>query len=221
MADDEILDGQQNVDDEGNNAQNTEDNTPKLQEKDNSESNDNNSDNQNNNDSNTDIYGSPETFDYSEITLPDGMKLDKEMVSKFDGIAKELNLSNSSANRLMNLAVELTGKNAAGISNLAGEMQKAEAESYAQLLNTDKELNAFSESEYSQYLTTANLGIKAVATDGFTQLIKAKGLTNHPDFIKTFHKIGELCANDKLPDVNNPAVSDRPADILYGKRQPE
>lgn len=217
MADDEIFDGQQNVNDEGNNAQTTEDNT-EPQGKENSENNDNASDNQNNNDGNADIYGSPETFDYSEITLPDGMQLDKEMVSKFDGIAKELNLSNSSANRLMNLAVELTGKNAANISNLAGEMQKAEADSYAQLLNTDKELNAFSESEYSQYLTTANLGIKAVATDGFTQLIKAKGLTNHPDFIKTFHKIGELCANDKLPDVNNPAVSERPADILYGKK---
>lgn len=191
---------------------------------------DDNSDNSNENQQNTqnnenegenknsEIYGSPENFDYSDVSLPEGMELDKEMVGKFDVIAKELNLSNQSANKLMNLAVELTGKNMADVTNIATELQKAEAQSYEQMLSQDKELNAFSEEEYSQYLTTANLGVKAVATEGFTQLLKTKGLTNHPEFIKTFHNIGKLCENDRVPDARIPAGTERPADILYGSK---
>ena len=40
----------------------------------------------------------------------------------------------------------------------------------------------------------------------------------HPEFIKTFHKIGLLCSESKIPDVRIPASkADDPAEILYGK----
>ena len=167
----------------------------------------------------TEIYGSPESFDYSEIKLPENMVLDEEMVEKFNPIAKELNLSNKSANKLMKLAVELTSKQTAKFEDLATQIVEAEQNSYLQLLNTDKELNGYSEEEYSQYLTTANLGVKSVATQGFKDLIKHKGLTNHPEFIKTFHAIGKLCKGDSIPDVKNPVgATPNAADILYGSK---
>jgi hypothetical protein len=170
---------------------------------------------------NADRYGSPENFDYSEVELPENMVLDNDLVNEFNPLAKELNLSNKSANKLMNLAVKLTQKNTAKFVNeFAAQYQDAEVKSYLQMLNTDKELNAYSEEEYSQYLSTANLGIKSVATDGFKNLLKQKGLTNHPEFIKTFHAIGKLCQNDTLPDVKNPVGSSRSAaDILYGSSE--
>lgn len=167
----------------------------------------------------SEIYGSPESFDYSEIKLPENMVLDEEMVEKFNPIAKELNLSNKSANKLMKLAVELTSKQTAKFEDLATQIAEAEQNSYLQLLNTDKELNGYSEEEYSQYLTTANLGVKSVATQGFKDLIKHKGLTNHPEFIKTFHAIGKLCKGDSIPDVKNPVgATPNAADILYGSK---
>lgn len=171
-----------------------------------------------NNNSDEDIYGSPENFDYSEMQLPENMELDKELIEEFNPIAKKLNLSNKSANELMSLAVKLTQKNTAKFADeFAAQLQDAECKSYLQLLNTDKELNAYSAEEYDQYLNTANLGLKSVATDGFKNLLKQKGLTNHPEFIKTFHAIGKLCQNDSLPDVKNPVGSKRSAaDILYG-----
>lgn len=146
------------------------------------------------------------------------MELDKEMLGKFEPLAKEFNLSNKSANKLMNLAVELVTKNTPNAENLATQIQQAEAESYVQLLNTDKELNGYTQEEYGNYLKVANQGVKSFATQGFMDLIKSKGLTNHPDFIKTFHKIGEQCSIDSLPDVKNPiGQNKRPADILYGE----
>lgn len=198
--------------DNENNQENIEDNFQ-------NQNDENNSDNQNqeNKQEDNEIYGSPEQFDYTEVQLPDGMELDKDMLGKFEPLAKEFNLSNKSANKLMNLAVELVAKNAPNAESLATQIQQAEAESYSQLLNSDKELNAYSQEEYGNYLKVANQGVKSFATQGFMDLIKAKGLTNHPDFIKTFHAIGKQCSNDTLPNVNNPVgKSERQADILYG-----
>lgn len=172
-------------------------------------------------DGQNEIYGSPENFDYSAVELPENMELDSDLVNEFNPIAKKLNLSNKSANELMSLAVKLTQKNTAKLADeFAAQLQDAESKSYLQMLNTDKELNAFSAEEYDQYINTANLGIKSVATDGFKNLLKQKGLTNHPEFIKTFHAIGKLCQSDKLPDVKNPVGSNRSAaDILYGSAE--
>lgn len=168
---------------------------------------------------NEDVYGSPETFDYSDVQLPEGMQLDEELVKEFEPVAKKLNLSNKSANELMNLAVKLTEKNTAKFSEFAQELQQAKINSYQELLNTDKELNANNEVHYNQYLDTAIQGLKAVATPGFTELLKAEGLTHHPEFIKTFHKIGELCVSEKIPDAKYPTEQKEPdpADVLYGE----
>lgn len=187
-------------------------------------SNDNSADDSNNDDNaknsegdNVELYGAPETYDYSEIELPENMVLDEDLVNQFNPIAKELNLSNKSANKLMNLGVELAKKNFAGVENIASELQNAERLSYEKLLVEDKEFKAFSDEQYDQYLSVANTGIKAVATPEFQELIKSKGLTKHPAFIKTFHAIGKLCSDDRVPHGEPVGKSERPADILYNK----
>lgn len=208
-----VLEGE-NADLQGLNADDAQEgNQPKQTDK-------NPADNQpEQNKGNEEIYGSPGQFDYSEINLPEGMELDKDMLGKFEPLAKEFNLSNKSANKLMNLAVELVAKNTPNADALVSQVQQAEANSYLQMLNTDKELNGYSQEEYGNYLNVANQGVKSFATQGFVDLIKTKGLTNHPDFIKTFHAIGKYCSNDKLPDVKNPVGNDeRAADILYGDK---
>lgn len=165
----------------------------------------------------SDVYGSPETYDYSEAKMPDGMELDKDLISKFEPLAKKYNLSNKSANELLNLAIEMQQKNMAKFGDLASQIQENERNSYMQLLNTDDELSKMTDEEYSQYLTTANLGLKNFATDGFKKLLKDKGLSNHPEFIKTFNQVGKFCQQDTPPNISKPAgkVQDA-ADILYG-----
>lgn len=164
------------------------------------------------------IYGSPENFDYSKIELPEGMTLDEELVNEFNPIAKKFNLSNSSANELMNLAVKLSNKNAANVNDAVQQMKIAEKNSYLQLLNDDKELNTQNSDEYEQYLDVATQGLKAVSTPEFNEFLKEKGLTHHPEFIKVFHKIGTMCKDAFIPDASIPvSVKRTPADILYGK----
>lgn len=165
------------------------------------------------------IYGSPETYDYSNVELPEGMTLDKDLVEKFNPLAKKYNLSNKSANELMNLAVELVGKNTPDATKLVNEIKTAEANEYQKMLNTDKELNAMNEEQYGEYINLARLGVKSVATDEFKALLKDKGLSNHPAFIKTFYKIGKLCKTDTVPTGSTPVTNtESAADILYGSK---
>lgn len=164
------------------------------------------------------IYGAPENFDYSKIELPEGMTLDEELLNEFNPIAKKFNLSNSSANELMNLAVKLSNKNAANLNDVVQQMKITEKNSYLQLLNNDKELNTQNSAEYEQYLDVATQGLKAVATPEFNAFLIEKGLTHHPEFIKVFHKIGAMCKDASIPDATLPVgVKRTPADILYGK----
>ncbi len=166
----------------------------------------------------TEVYGSPENYDYSEIQLPENMQLDNELISEFNPLAKKLNLSQKSANELVELAVKLTGKNMQKTSDALEEMQHAKSASYEQMLLQDEEFSKMDDENYNQYLNTANLGISKVATKGFQELIKKEGLTKHPDFIKTFHQIGKLCQADSIPDAIHPVgKAERMADILFDK----
>lgn len=185
-----------------------------LQTQDNEQNNsENNAQNQE-----PEVYGSPETYDYSEVQLPENMQLDNELISEFNPVAKKLNLSQKSANELVELAVKLTGKNMQKTSDALEEMQHAKSVSYEQMLLQDEEFSKMDDENYNQYLNTANLGISKVATKGFQELIKKEGLTKHPDFIKTFHQIGKLCQSDSIPNANYPVgKSERMADILFDK----
>ena len=146
------------------------------------------------------------------------MQLDNELISEFNPVAKKLNLSQKSANELVELAVKLTGKNMQKTSEALEEMQHAKSASYEQMLLQDEEFSKMDDDNYNQYLNTANLGISKVATKGFQELIKKEGLTKHPDFIKTFHQIGKLCQADSIPDATHPVgKSERMADILFDK----
>lgn len=168
----------------------------------------------------TEIYGSPEKFDYSEIQLPEGMQLDEELLKEFEPIAREMNLSNKSANKLMGLAVKLAEKNFAKLGDFAAELQEAKKNSYLELLNTDEELNVGDEEKYNAYVNVAIQGVQAFATPGFKELIKAEGLTHHPEFIKTFHAVGKQCVSEDIPNPQFPAGQKEinAADVLYGER---
>ena len=180
--------------------------------------NDNTGDDNGENNSDDDKYGSPENYDYSKVAMPEGMQLDQELVNEFNPLAKELNLSNESASKLMALGVKLAQKNAATFNEAIQQAAIAEKNSYLAKLNDDKELNVLNTDDYNKYLDVANQGYNAVATKEFKAFVNAKGLTHHPEFIKVFHKIGELCSDSSMPDVKlPPSVEKDAADVLYGK----
>ena len=59
-----------------------------------------------------DLFNAPDTYDYKDVKLPENVQLDKDLIEKFNPIAKKLNLSQKGANELMALAVDLVSKRA-------------------------------------------------------------------------------------------------------------
>ena len=215
-----LNDGGMNTDNQ--NAANEQNQNQDLNNTGEGEENNGNENGENNDNSDDGKYGSPENYDYSSVNLPEGMKLDEELLTEFNPLAKELNLSNDSANKLMALGVKLAQKNAATFKEATEQAAIAEKNSYLEQLNNDKELNVLNTDDYNKYLDVANQGYNAVATKEFKAFVNAKGLTHHPEFIKVFHKIGELCSDSSIPDAKlPPSVEKSAADILYGNSSSE
>lgn len=215
-----LNDGGMNTDNQ--NAANEQNQNQDLNNTGEGEENNGNENGENNDNSDDGKYGSPENYDYSSVNLPEGMKLDEELLTEFNPLAKELNLSNDSANKLMALGVKLAQKNAATFKEATEQAAIAEKNSYLEQLNNDKELNVLNTDDYNKYLDVANQGYNAVATKEFKAFVNAKGLTHHPEFIKVFHKIGELCSDSSIPDAKlPPSVEKSAADILYGNSSGE
>lgn len=161
-------------------------------------------------------HGAPESYDYAEVTMPEGMTLDQEILDEFNPIAKKFNLSQKAGDELMGLAVKLVHKQATGLVNGIKEAQEAETAQYKMLLDNDKEIGE-NKAARDAYLDVADIGFNAVAPASVKEVLATKGLTYHPDIIKMFHSIGQLCQDDKLPNVNMPTGKDsNPAEVLYG-----
>lgn len=168
---------------------------------------------------NTEIYGAPENYDFSNITLPQGYKFDNDMLKEFNPIAKELNLSQKSADKLMNLAAKLVEKNYGKLPEVMEQVKTAKVTQYKQALNTDKEIFGGSKVNMDAYMDIADKGYNAFATDDVKTALNEAGLDYHPAVIKMFHRIGELVGDDKIFAPKAPVGTELDAaDVLYGNK---
>lgn len=169
-------------------------------------------------------YGAPESYDFKDIKLPKGFKIDEKLAQKFAPIGKELNLSQQSANKLANFLVELQQEQMADAPNKIAEFRKQEKEatrlSYEKLLNTDKEITGGGEAKMNAFLDVADKGYNAFATPELKAVLQDLHLDYHPAVIKFFHKLGGLTGNDHITQTKVPVgVKQDPADIIYGNSE--
>lgn len=133
--------------------------------------------------------GAPET--YQTFTLKEGLEIDQPAMDKFIPIAKDLNLTQEQAQKLVDLQSELAQQSAAADqaawdSTLTGWVTNAKA---------DKEIGGAGFND-----AIAHAG-KAIATFGTAELkaaLDATGVGNHPEFIRVFARIGKAISEDKL-----------------------
>lgn len=139
--------------------------------------------------------GAPEK--YESFKAPEGITLDAKAVEDFTVLAKELNLSQASAQKLVDF--QASQIKAAQESNLKSfeEMQKEWATETRKSLgaNADKELGfaAVARDKFLNAEITIN-GEKTTAT----KILNASGLANHPAIIKSLISIGKAISEDKF-----------------------
>lgn len=141
-----------------------------------------------------------------EFKAAEGQELDAEAVKAFEPIAKELNLSNEQAQKL----VDVYGSKIMPklVEQQAAQWQQ-QIEQWAEQVKADKDLG-----------TDASIGAAQKAMDKFgspelKQYLNETGLGNHPELVRIFANIGKAMSEDGLVTGNSGGAKSA-ADVLFG-----
>ncbi|ENZ8277420.1 peptidase [Klebsiella pneumoniae] len=151
--------------------------------------------------------GAPEKYEFKPA---EGQELDTAALEQFEPIARELNLTNEQAQKM----VDLYGtKIMPMVQKQQAEAWQAQTEEWAATVKADKEIGGDK--------LTANLGVAQRALDTFgtpelKEYLNGTGLGNHPELVKAFIKVGKAMSEDGM--VTGKESGQRSAaEVLYGK----
>lgn len=160
---------------------------------------------------------------YENFKLAEGVTVAPELQTKFETIARELDLPQESAQKLLDLAPEINKMNTSSLIAIA---DKKSTEWHEETKN-DKELGG--SGDKAAYDATMSLVAKtrdAFATPELLSLLQrfdakknpnGTGLGNHPEVVRLFSRIGKAISEDNKLVLSNapPAQQAAAADKLY------
>jgi hypothetical protein len=149
------------------------------------------------------VEGAPETYAF---VAPEGKTYDANILSAFEASAKEANLTQDAAQKLLD--------------SMAPKIAERQTE---QVLAINKEWldSSKTDKEFGGDALDANLGIAKKALDKFgspelSKLLGTTGLGNHPEVIRAFVKIGKTLSEDTFVSGLAPAARTASASaVLY------
>lgn len=149
--------------------------------------------------------GAPEKY---EFTAGEGVELDSEALKDFEPVARDLNLTNEQAQKL----VDAYPKILAGVQQRQAEAWQKQTEGWAETVKADKEIGG---DKLTANLSAAQRALDQFGTQELKEYLNATGLGNHPDLVKTFVKIGKAMSEDGMVDGSNQGQRSA-AEVLYG-----
>lgn len=155
--------------------------------------------------------GAPEAY---EFTPPEGSAFDNEVIGELSSVAKELDLSQGAAQKLVD---RLAPKIAERTMAAQAEAFRATTTEWAEAAKADKE---FGGEKLSQNLAVAKKALDAYGTPELRELLNTTGIGNHPELIRAFYKAGLTISEDKfVPGGTRPAARNTDhATALYGNK---
>lgn len=157
--------------------------------------------------------GAPEA--YADFEVPEGLAIDKEVLTSFTDLAKEIGLTQEAAQKLVSFRAAQELK---AVEKMASAY-KERIGSWADATKNDKELGG---EKMPENLAVAKKAMIAFASDGLKELMEhpseknpnGLGLGNHPEIIRLFHRVGKAISDDKML-TGNPARTKSTAELLY------
>ncbi|EGA1174990.1 TPA: peptidase [Escherichia coli] len=150
--------------------------------------------------------GAPEKY---EFQAAEGVELDTEALKEFEPVARELNLTNEQAQKL----VDAYPKILAGVQQRQAEAWQKTIEQWAADVKADKEIGG---DKLISNLSAAQRALDQFGTPELKEYLNTTGLGNHPDLVKTFVKIGKAMSEDGMVTGGNEGQRSA-AEVLYGK----
>ncbi len=149
--------------------------------------------------------GAPEKY---EFTAAEGVELDTEAMKDFEPVARDLNLTNEQAQKL----VDAYPKILSGVQQRQAEAWQKQTEGWAETVKADKEIGG---DKLTANLSAAQRALDQFGTPELKEYLNSTGLGNHPDLVKTFVKIGKAMSEDGMVDGSNQGQRSA-AEVLYG-----
>lgn len=153
-------------------------------------------------------YGAPEgDAGYADFTLPEGVEIDADGVAELTTLGKELNLSQTSAQKLVDALIKRDQRHAeaatANVTNIREGWQTA--------TRADKE---FGGDKLNASLAVAQKALKQFGTPELNELVVGAGLGDHPEFIRLMVRVGNAVSESPIVHGANPGTTDA-ASVLY------
>lgn len=144
---------------------------------------------------------------YTDFTLPEGFEMDADTLGAFKGLAKELNISQASAQKLIDMQTALSTKQAeAHQAAVVKQSQDWVAE-----IKNDPVLGG---ANFEKSAASAVKVIQAFGDEGLTSLLNESGLGNHPALFKFCHRVSQAIAEDKFVIPGNQADAPKEMSIV-------
>ena len=147
-----------------------------------------------------------------EFKAPEGVTLDSELLGEFEGIARELNLSQEDAQKVADIGAKLAQKFQ---TKQAEVVQEARTE-WAKQTAADKEIGG---TKLAENVAVADKALATFGSPELRALLKESGLGNHPEVVRAFVKVGQAISEDGLVVGRvgvDPAKPRDAASALYG-----
>lgn len=124
--------------------------------------------------------GAPEKY---EFTAPEGVTFDQALLGKFEPLAREMNLNQANAQKLVDLYAEAQ----AGNTQALAENWAKQGQTWLSEVKADPEIGG---EKLPQTIRNIEAVQKTFGTPKLTESLKAMGLDNHPELVRFFNKVG-------------------------------
>ena len=152
--------------------------------------------------------GAPET--YTEFTMPEGVEVDKAAVEKFEPLARELNLSQENAQKLVDVYAEGAKQAAEAQITTWGDIK----EGWVKEGKADKEIGG---ENYDQTVSDAKLALDKLGNEALGIVLETTGVGDNPDFLRMFAKVGRVLRDDNIDfGSGTGGETKEPGKVMYG-----
>jgi hypothetical protein len=152
--------------------------------------------------------GAPEQY---EFNAPEGLVIDEQTIGKFSEVAKELNLPQEAAQKILDQVAPVMAKQQTEM------LQNLNAQ-WVEGTKSDKEIGG---EKLQENLAVAQKAMKAFGTPELSKLLNESRLGNNPEVIRFMYRAGKAISEDKFVAGGNsrPNGGRDPAKSLYPNQQ--
>lgn len=155
--------------------------------------------------------GAPEQ--YADFKLPETVLLDAPVMDEFKSLAKDLGLTQSAAQKLVDLQVKAQAGNAqAFTANLQAHVDRVKGE-WEAAAQADPEIGG---AEFKANVVVAKQALDTFGSPALKAFLAESRLGSHPEMIRFMVKAGKAISQDGFVPGRASSAERSTADVLYG-----